>query len=86
MCDLTFTEMSWILFRPAIIKLVLRGKSNWDEEEARNLVKRLPVTLTIMKLIKLLLKTSKEFTTKEKALIWSVCTLAFNGAFRGEGV
>ena len=63
--------------------MVIKGKQNWDEEEARHLVKRLPVTLTILKLIKLLLKSSKEFTEKEQALIWSVCTLAFNGAFRG---
>ena len=72
------------MFRPAIIKLVIKGRENWNEEEARDLVKRLPVTLTILKLIKLLLRTCGKFSDKEQALIWSVCTVAFNGAFRGE--
>ena len=64
--------------------MVIKGRENWNEEEARDLVKRLPVTLTILKLIKLLLRTSDKFSDKEQALIWSVCTLAFNGAFRSE--
>ena len=70
-------------FRPALIKLVLRGRQNWDEEQARDLVQRKPVTLTVLKLIKLLLESSHH-TEKERALVWSVCTLAFCGAFRGE--
>ncbi len=70
------------MLRPAIVKLVLKGKDNWDTEEARCLPARMPVTIKILKLLRVLLTLDSRFRLKEGALIWSVACLAFWGAFR----
>ena len=68
--------------RPAVVTMVLRGKSNWDEEEARSLPQRLPVTLKMLKLLEITLKLDTSRTRKDKSLIWAVALIAFNGGFR----
>lgn len=70
--------------RPAVVALVLRGKANWDEEEARSLPQRLPVTLRVLRLLQITLKLDKTRGEKDKALIWAVSLVAFNGGFRSE--
>ncbi len=70
------------MLRPAIVKLVLKGKDNWDAEEARSLPTRMPITIKILKLLKVLLTLEKRYTQKQGALIWSIACLAFWGAFR----
>ena len=69
--------------RPDVVKQVLTGAGNLDR--LRNTLeekpKRLPVTVTIMKLLKLEIKES-ELVNEKKLLLWAVATLCFNGAFR----
>lgn len=71
------------MLRPAIVKSILKGKQNFDEEMKRlNPSKpRLPVTLDVMRLLKLSLQLST-LPEKHKALIESVADLSFNGGFR----
>ena len=71
------------IIRSAGVNWVLKGKKN-----AENIIKRrdgevgrLPMTLTMMKLLKETIR-AWETNISEKLLIWAVCTLAFNGAFR----
>ena len=68
--------------RPDVVKQVLTGAGNLDR--LRNTLeekpKRLPVTVTIMKLLKLEIKES-ELVNEKKLLLWAVATLCFNGAF-----
>ena len=64
------------------VKSILKGQANWDEEIKRNSRNvRLPVTLNVLKLLKVQLRRSK-LDIKKKALIWSVSLLAFNGCLR----
>lgn len=69
--------------RPPIIQQVIEGRRHIDHIIARveNKPKRLPVTLNIMKLLKIEIKNMAE-SPVNKALLWSVCTIAFNGCMR----
>ena len=69
--------------RPDLIKQILTGATNLDQIKKRNAQKptRLPVTITVMKLLKLEIKNGEE-SKENKRLLWSVATLCFNGAFR----
>ena len=60
----------------------LKGKENYDEEEHRGKKKRMPVTFTVMKLLKALLRKDKSRTKLHKALIWAVACVSFNGCLR----
>ena len=70
------------LLRPEVVKHMLRGKANEDVRVTRESKQRLPVTLEVMEMIRLSLRLDKSRCEKEKALIWSVCTLALGGGFR----
>ena len=65
------------------VKLVLRGKKNIDNAKKRagGDKGRLPMTLTMMKILKERLRRWKE-DDREKLLVWTVASLAFHGAFR----
>lgn len=69
--------------RPPILQQILAGKKNLDAVVARETKKpkRLPVTINVMKLLKLEIRKLQD-TNTNKALLWSVCTLAFNGCMR----
>ena len=69
--------------RPILIQQLLTGAANIDILKSRMKLKpiRLPVTVTLMKLLKLEIKESEECKEK-KLLLWAVATLCFNGAFR----
>ena len=69
--------------RPTLIQQILAGATNIDILRSRMKLKpvRLPVTATLMKLLKLEIKESTECKEKKK-LLWAVATLCFNGAFR----
>jgi integrase len=69
--------------RKAMINLVVKGKQNMDSIEARRkeVPGRLPVTLTIMRLLKACIRTWTA-SIDEKLLIWAVSTSAFHGSFR----
>ena len=69
--------------RSDLVNLVLAGKKNQEvlerkrgKEESR----RLPVTITVMRLIKATLRESS-MEKKEKLTMWAICCLAFRGAF-----
>jgi hypothetical protein len=65
------------------VKLILKGQQNIDNAEKRqNSDKgRLPVTMTMMKLLKENIRQWDK-SNETKLLVWAVCTLAFHGAFR----
>ena len=67
--------------RPDIVKTVLGGQKNIDSLRKEESSNRLPVTLNMMKLIKIELNKidgQKGF----RQLVWAVVTLCFFGAFR----
>ena len=67
------------ILRDDRVKAILQGQANWDEESRRDMKPSWhPVTLNVLRLIKIQLKRSK-FSQKRKALIWCACTTAFNG-------
>ena len=72
-----------INIRSDLVNLVLAGQRNKEtlEEKDKNKPSRLPVTITVMKLLKAELKNSS-MEVEEKLLIWAVSCIAFNGGFR----
>ena len=71
------------VIRSAGIQWVLKGKKNAENISARRTGQdgRLPMTVNMMKLLKETIRVSDEDITW-KLLLWAVCCLAFNGAFR----
>lgn len=71
------------VLRPEQVKQILTGASNLDRIKARLSLKptRLPVTATMMKLLKSCIKESQD-SKERKRLLWAVATVLFNGAFR----
>ena len=71
------------ILRSDLVKQILEGRVHLDNISKRLDSKpvRLPVTPTILKLLKLELKEAT-YSRETKRLIWSVATLAFAGAFR----
>lgn len=69
--------------RSALVKFLLKGKSNSDNiaDRQSNKGMRLPMTMTMMRLLKELLRVS-DMPLMDKLLMWTVSTLAFHGAFR----
>ena len=69
--------------RTDLVKQVIEGRVHIDSTMGRLEAKpkRLPVTPTILKLIKLELKNST-LTKESKRLIWAVSSIAFSGGFR----
>ena len=69
--------------RPDIVKTILQGAKhqNTAKDRLENTPKRLPVTVTMMKMIKLELG-NQGFTYKKMRLIWAVCSLSFFGGTR----
>ena len=69
--------------RPAIVQAVIKGKANYDEEVKRldPSKARLPVTLDVLRLLKLTLSMS-DLTEKKISLIQAVSLICFNGCLR----
>jgi len=69
--------------RSGIINQIIKGKKNEEAVKKRNSDDkgRLPVTLTIMKILKEMIRDSN-LPIEEKLLIWTVSTVAFHGSFR----
>ena len=69
--------------RSDLIKQVLEGRLHIDSMNSRlhETPRRMPVTPTLLKLLKLELKES-DLTRETKRLLWAVSTLAFSGGFR----
>lgn len=70
-------------FRTALVNLVLKGISNKEgaEKRGKKVGSRLPVTLNILRLLKILIG-KLGIPKVDKKLLWTVCTVAFAGAFR----
>jgi hypothetical protein len=71
------------VIRTNLVKFLLQGKKNLDNIEARagNKIKRLPMTITVMKLLKEEIRRW-EVGIEQKLLTWAIATVAFHGAFR----
>ena len=69
--------------REPIVKMILKGQSHLDslKENLENKTQRLPVTTPVMKYIKYKLKTLN-WTSHKKSMIWSICTMLWNGSMR----
>ncbi len=72
-----------INIRSELVNLVLAGQKNKEtlQEKSNGKPNRLPVTITVMKLLKAELRNSC-MEVEEKLLTWAVSCLAFNGGFR----
>jgi hypothetical protein len=69
--------------RSSLVNLIITGKKNMERMEKLKKTdkRRLPVTLTVMRLLKATLREAS-MENQEKLLTWAACCLAFNGAFR----
>lgn len=69
--------------RQSLVNQVLKGKKNMEaiDKRGKDNKGRLPVTLTLMKIIKAALRVSG-LPGERVLLVWTVCTLAFHGSFR----
>lgn len=70
-------------FRTGLVKLVLKGIGNKEgiEKRDKKAGSRQPITLNILLLLKALIR-KLDMPHIDKALVWTICTLAFAGAFR----
>ena len=70
--------------RSPIVNLIIEGKKHQDilHKKTQGDKSRLPMTPTMMLLLKEELRINRTLDDKDKLLIWAVATLAFNGAFR----
>ena len=71
------------ILRSDLVKQILEGRVHMDTVQKRqgNKPTRLPVTPTVLKLLKLELKSST-LSKENKRLLWAVITIAFAGGFR----
>ncbi len=70
--------------RSDLVNLILAGKRNQEVLEKKrggSQQERLPVTMTVMRLIKAAIRDS-DMPNPRKLAMWAICCLAFNGAFR----
>jgi hypothetical protein len=69
--------------RTSLVRFLLQGKGNMDNIAARSggAVKRLPITMNVMRLLKEEIKEWK-VDIDQKLLMWAISTVAFHGAFR----
>ena len=70
--------------RSPLVNLIIEGKKHQDilHKKTQGDKSRLPMTPTMMLLLKEELRIDATLENKDKLLIWAVATLAFNGAFR----
>jgi site-specific recombinase XerC len=71
------------VLREPIVKLILKGKYNWDivQKKISGEIGRLPVTALVLKLIKKKI-IKADIQGLEKLLIWAVCCILWSGSFR----
>lgn len=71
------------VIRDSQVKLILRGQQNIDNARKRLDTDkgRLPMTMTLMKLLKEKIRRWDK-DNETKLCVWTVCTIAFHGAFR----
>ena len=64
--------------RPDIVNSIIKGR---EQEEIKDKVPRLAMTIPVLKLLKKLI-TMSEWSLERKRRMWVVCCLAFHGSFR----
>lgn len=71
------------ILRSDLVKQILDGRLHLDHINSSldNKPRRLPVTPTILRLLKIELKAA-DYEREDKRLLWSIATLAFAGGFR----
>jgi len=71
------------ILRPDIVKTIIMGAKHQDiiKERLENKPKRIPVTVDMLKMIKIELGGMR-IPQERRRLIWAVCTLNFFGGFR----
>jgi len=69
------------LIRSDLISQVLKGQSHLDSISSKHKPTRLPISPTILRILKLEINNSP-FSKLDKRLTWLLCTLAFHGSFR----
>ena len=69
------------LIRSDLISQVLKGQSHLDSISSKHKPTRLPVSPTILRILKLEINNSP-LSKLDKRLTWLLCTLAFHGSFR----
>jgi len=69
--------------KDGLVNQVLKGKKNLEgvQKRTKDDKGRMPVTLTIMKMLKEAIR-AWDRPTDTKLLMWAVCTIAFHGSFR----
>ena len=69
--------------RDPLVNQILKGQHNYDkiQDKVNGKVGKLPVTITMMKLLKKNL-VKADWPMDEKRLFWAVATVAFAGSFR----
>ena len=70
------------VMRSPLIDLILQGKANWDEVQARAIPQRLPMTLVKMELLKAVLDLDKTTDAVTKATLMAIACICFWGSFR----
>ena len=71
------------VLRPDIVASLLKGRANKDASEARRMAERLPVTVDVLKMLRLILDLDKDMGEGYKLLVWSVLLMAFWGRSLG---
>jgi hypothetical protein len=70
------------VLRTSLVKMVLAGKRNIEAMAiSTKKMNRLPVTLTVMRLLKATLR-DVDWEVEKKLGVWAISCIAFNGAFR----
>ncbi len=67
--------------RPDIVASIINGQKNVDTLSVKKTATRLPVTFSILKLLKIEIN-NLNLAISEKRLIWAVCSINFFGALR----
>ena len=70
------------VLRPDIVSSILKGRANRDACLARRKVERLPMTVEILKMLRLILDLEKKMSMAYKSLVWAVSLMSFWGSFR----
>ena len=70
------------VLRPDIVSSLLRGRANRDACLERRKVERLPVTVEILEMLRLILDLDRKLGEPYKSLVWAVSLLAYWGSFR----
>ena len=70
------------VIRTDLVKQVLAGKKVSDEISPKLKSTRIPVTPTVLRILKLKLSLDYELSVIDMRLYWFLCTLAFHGSFR----